>query len=442
MKKSTYIYRSFERFWHWSQALLIFFLALTGFEMHGSFKIFGFENVVRWHNLAAWAFLVLIVFAVFWHFVTGEWKQYIPTTKFIKAQVDYYLTGIFRGAPHPTHKTVYNKFNPLQRLIYLGLKLLVIPVQVITGIIYMTYIYPNESLHVEGLGNIAILHTFGAFLLLAFVIAHVYLTTTGDTPASAIKAMITGWEEIDVDENEERLKNLHKAVDKSVAGYYRLGANGFIEDVNDAWLGMYKCSDRSKVIGQHYNITRDEADLSSFTNQLNQVLKGEILTGVTVRRKCMDGSFGYHILSANPVYTEGIISGVEGFIINIDQKEESREYLYNAVKDSGAGYYRLNSDGIIETVNDAWLKMYKYASVAEIAGKHFSITRPVTEIVKLEETFAKVIQGEIISGALAIRICKDGTTGKHILSANPVYEGNKIIGMEGFILDINEEFAL
>ncbi|MBN2264097.1 MAG: cytochrome b/b6 domain-containing protein, partial [Prolixibacteraceae bacterium] len=107
MKKSTYIYRGFERFWHWSQALLIFFLALTGFEMHGSFKIFGFENVVRWHNIAAWAFLVLIVFAIFWHFVTGEWKQYIPTTKYIKAQIEYYLTGIFRGASHPTHKTIY-----------------------------------------------------------------------------------------------------------------------------------------------------------------------------------------------------------------------------------------------------------------------------------------------------------------------------------------------
>ena len=65
MKKRTYIYRGFERFWHWSQALLIFFLALTGFEIHGTFHIFGFENVVRWHDAAAWAFLVLIIFAIF-----------------------------------------------------------------------------------------------------------------------------------------------------------------------------------------------------------------------------------------------------------------------------------------------------------------------------------------------------------------------------------------
>ncbi|HHJ10193.1 MAG TPA: cytochrome B, partial [Bacteroidetes bacterium] len=36
----------------------------------------------------------------------------------------------------------------------------------------------------------------GAFLLLAFVVGHVYLTTTGLKPLSAIKAMITGWEEM------------------------------------------------------------------------------------------------------------------------------------------------------------------------------------------------------------------------------------------------------
>ena len=104
MKKQTYIYKSFERFWHWSQALLIFFLMLTGFEIHSSYKLMGFQNAVKWHNMAAWAFLVLIIFAIFWHFVTGEWKQYIPTSKFVKEQFSYYISGIFKGAPHPTKK--------------------------------------------------------------------------------------------------------------------------------------------------------------------------------------------------------------------------------------------------------------------------------------------------------------------------------------------------
>ena len=37
----------------------------------------------------------------------------------------------------------------------------------------------------------------GAFMMLVFFIAHVYLATAGHTPTSHIKAMITGWEELD-----------------------------------------------------------------------------------------------------------------------------------------------------------------------------------------------------------------------------------------------------
>ena len=122
-------YTKLLRFWHWTQAFLILFLALTGFEIHSSFSLMGFESAVYWHNFASWALIVLIIFAIFWHFTTGEWRQYIPTRAFIRDQIRYYITGIFKNAPHPTKKSVYNKFNPLQRIIYLGLKVLVIPVQ-------------------------------------------------------------------------------------------------------------------------------------------------------------------------------------------------------------------------------------------------------------------------------------------------------------------------
>ena len=438
MKRKTYIYRRFERFWHWNQALLILFLALTGFEIHGAYSLFGFQYAVTMHNVAAWALLVLIIFAIFWHFVTGEWKQYIPTTKYIKAQIEYYITGIFKGAPHPTNKTVYNKFNPLQRLIYLGLKLFVIPVQVITGFIYLFYIYPDNPVHSFDLGDVAFVHTIGAFALLAFVIAHVYLTTTGETPLSSIKAMITGWEVIDVDENEERSKQLHKAVEDSIAGYYRLDNNGIITDVNEAWLDMYKCKDKSKVIGKHYSDTRDKKHVADLDNVVKRVLAGETVTGVPVVRKCFDGTSGKHILSANPVLENGEIVGVEGFVLDINESEGLSDHIYYTVRNSAAGYYRLDENGNIIDVNDAWLKFYKYDSKDEVLGKHFSITREGKEADKLHNVFDKVMSGETISGMIAARKCKDGSKGKHILSANPITIGNKIVGMEGFILDITE----
>jgi len=94
--EKVYIYKIFERFWHWAQVLLIVFLMITGFEIHGSFELFGFENSVQWHQIAAWAFLTLIVFAIFWHVTSGEWRQYIPTTKLIKNNSCITLVEFFK----------------------------------------------------------------------------------------------------------------------------------------------------------------------------------------------------------------------------------------------------------------------------------------------------------------------------------------------------------
>jgi hypothetical protein len=63
--KKVYVYKGFERFWHWTQSFLIIFLAITGFEIHSSYSLFGFDVAVDLHNKAAWAFIVLIVFAIF-----------------------------------------------------------------------------------------------------------------------------------------------------------------------------------------------------------------------------------------------------------------------------------------------------------------------------------------------------------------------------------------
>ena len=54
--KKIMIYQRFERFWHWCQAALIFFLMFTGFEIHGSYQVLGadcfmdFSGVLAVHN--------------------------------------------------------------------------------------------------------------------------------------------------------------------------------------------------------------------------------------------------------------------------------------------------------------------------------------------------------------------------------------------------------
>lgn len=438
MKKRTYIYKGFERFWHWTQSLLIILLGVTGFEIHGTFELLGYQKAVMFHDILAWSFIVLIIFTIFWHFATGAWQQYIPTTKLVKAQFRYYISGIFSGAEHPTNKTVYNKFNPIQRLTYLAFKILIIPVMVGTGLVYMYYMYPDSMVHVGRLEFFALIHTFGAFLLIVFLIIHLYLLTTNDNPVESLNAMVTGWEEVDVDPEQEHKEHMQYAVDKSIAGYYRLDMDDNFIDVNQAWLELYKCNDINKIIGKHASIARTDEHINALQELIDRAKQGESIRGIPSVRKCMDGSEGKHILSINPTYEDDKIIGVEGFIIDISDISDVQEQMYHSVRNSEAGYYRINKNGFFEEVNDAWLSLYKYEKEDEVIGKHYSLSRKREDLPQLTDKFDKVLKGEKVSNQLVDRKCKDGSIGKHILSINPVYEGTEIVGMEGFILDITD----
>ena len=210
--RRVYVYKGFERFWHWTQASLIIFLAFTGFEVHGTIHVLGFEHAARFHRVASWMLIALIVFAIFWHLVTGEWRQYIPTTKKLAAQIRFYSIGMFKGEKHPTKKSEVKKLNPLQRLVYLGFKLVLIPLTITSGIIYMFQktIDRNNIVVVSdfSLESIAFWHTLGAFLLMLFLVVQVYMTTTGHTPTSNIQAMITGYEDLEDEEEEATASEL------------------------------------------------------------------------------------------------------------------------------------------------------------------------------------------------------------------------------------------
>ena len=187
MSNRIYIYKRYERFWHWSQAFLIITMMITGFEVHGSYTVFGFEKAVRLHTLAAWTLLTLWAFTIFWQFATGEWRQYLPSLKNVGTMIKYYTVGIFNNSPHPFRKTVVQKHNPLQRLAYL---------------FYGDWARFGLDKYLS-LEAIATLHVLGAYMITAFFFIHVYLTTTGHTIFAHIQAMITGWEEED-DQHEPK----------------------------------------------------------------------------------------------------------------------------------------------------------------------------------------------------------------------------------------------
>jgi thiosulfate reductase cytochrome b subunit len=205
--EKVYMYQSYERFWHWLQTSVIVLLLITGLIIHrpGLFSSL-FRGVVIMHNVL-WVILgVNAALSLFYHLVSGQIKQFIPRPYgfFDDAivQTRYYLRGIFKHEPHPFEKTPARKMNPLQQVTYLVILNVLLPLQGLTGILmWGVQKWPALAGKLGGLPFLAPFHTLVAWLFAAFILGHVYLTTTaGSRPLQSIKGMVTGWEELETSE--------------------------------------------------------------------------------------------------------------------------------------------------------------------------------------------------------------------------------------------------
>ncbi len=207
--KNVLMYSFYERLWHWTMAAAVMVLAVTGLEIHyaGSFRLFGLENAVPIHNMLAYIFVINAALSLFYHIATGRIKLFFSfNRKFIQetiVQAYYYAYGIFRRASNPIPKTLDRQLNPLQQLTYVGLLNVLLPFQVITGIL-MVGVEKWEwvSVKLGGLAYLAPIHNLGSWLFLSFLVAHIYLTTTGHTVFAHIRTMVTGYEEVPESEKE------------------------------------------------------------------------------------------------------------------------------------------------------------------------------------------------------------------------------------------------
>jgi thiosulfate reductase cytochrome b subunit len=203
--REVYMYTVYERLWHWLQTAVIFILLFTGLIIHKPeiFGIFSFPYVVQVHNIMAFLLVANAALALFYNLVSGDIKRFLPEPQgfFNQAilQAKYYLQGIFQGSEHPFEKTPEQRLNPLQQVTYFGLLNILLPLQVITGIlIWGMQRWPNFAGQIGGLTFIAPLHTLVSWLLASFIVMHVYLTTTaGPTVTSGVKSMVMGWDEVE-----------------------------------------------------------------------------------------------------------------------------------------------------------------------------------------------------------------------------------------------------
>lgn len=201
--KKIFLHPLVIRIWHWANAVAFIVLIITGIQIRyreiASFA--KFKTAVEIHNLFG---LILILDFFLWlayYVLTGKIKLYVPLhpKKFFMdafKQARYYGYGLFIGEDNPHHATADNKFNALQQASYFMIMLLLMPLQLISGVLLWDikkFAYWIGLL--GGLKVVDMIHVIVFFFLTAFLIIHVYISTLGATPFEHIKAMFTGYEE-------------------------------------------------------------------------------------------------------------------------------------------------------------------------------------------------------------------------------------------------------
>lgn len=203
MSDRIYLLPLWIRLWHWTNALLIITLTVTGVSLHFAdpkLPLVEFSLAARIHDVAGLALVANYGFFVIANIVSGNWWQYVPKPPGIlercRVQAKWYVWGIFKGEPHPYRVSEEANFNAMQAISYWVIMYVVLPIMLLTGIAFLfPEVAPDRVFGFDGLLPVAILHYLTGAVIVIFMITHVYLGTTGKTPTSMFKTMINGWHE-------------------------------------------------------------------------------------------------------------------------------------------------------------------------------------------------------------------------------------------------------
>lgn len=197
---ALYLYPRWLRAWHWINALLFLVLMYTGASMHfgeGGW-LMPFDLAVTVHNTAGILLTLGWIGFVIGNLTTGNGRHYrVRFSGFFArlfAQARYYGYGIFRNEPHPFHVSAEMKLNTLQQVSYLGVMYALMPLLILSGWAFLFSVsLPETLLGLPSVWLVAMAHLTLAYLLVLFLLVHLYIITTGETVTTNLRAMITGW---------------------------------------------------------------------------------------------------------------------------------------------------------------------------------------------------------------------------------------------------------
>ena len=172
------------RWWHTVQAVAFLGLIVSGAAMHWAdspWVPLSFGDAVTLHNVLGVVLLVSWLMFAICNLRSGNLRHYRLRAAELRGrlwpQLRYYLWGLFHRHPEPFPPRPPAKFNPAQRLAYSLVMYGLMPILVASGtLLFFPILAPERALGLPGLLPMAMIHLSSGYLLVAFLILHVYLT--------------------------------------------------------------------------------------------------------------------------------------------------------------------------------------------------------------------------------------------------------------------------
>jgi thiosulfate reductase cytochrome b subunit len=198
-----YLYPVWLRIWHAINALVFIVLVVTGISLHYAGPESGFirfDIAVALHNAAAVILTIGYGIYVAGNLISGNGMYYRGIRedmgRNLVRQAMFYVSGIFKNEPHPFAINKERKFNPLQKISYVVVMYLCMPLIIITG---LGLLFPETVvMNIFGISGLALTaygHQVIGFVLSIFLLVHLYTCTLGDKPGTLFRSMINGYHE-------------------------------------------------------------------------------------------------------------------------------------------------------------------------------------------------------------------------------------------------------
>lgn len=188
------------RLWHWITAILFLGLTITGVVLHFAapgFTPMNYAMATTLHDISGILLAVCYGLYLLMLIGTGYWRQYIPARqglwRRLKTQVAYYSISMALDEPGNAVLAVGTRFNALQQLTYFIVVFGLLPLLIVTGLVYLYPQYaPREVLGIDGLWPIALAHYAVGILGTVYLIVHIYLAISSPGAAASLRLMTTG----------------------------------------------------------------------------------------------------------------------------------------------------------------------------------------------------------------------------------------------------------